>query len=349
MKKILISFSAITAITLLTLTVSLATVLPVRADDNSGFCYTFSKNLGMGNTLSTSDAQALQTVLEKEGLWNNNTPLTNYNENVASAVSDLQEKYSSEVLAPEDLSHGTGYVGPLTRSELNNLFSCTNTNQSTSSTATCQPGWLFNPMTGIRCTTTQSSSGVCTNGALYNYLTGVPCSASTTSPPTPPTPITIPIIATTSSAISISSSVSPAQASPGTDVTINWTSTNAPDGSAVALTLFNNSGNEVGVLTQDADSTGSYDWSIPTCVSGTATTTSGLAVFQTCTPTDSNGVYETPVGNYTIVAKLYTPKGGYGGGMIAPSPSLQILATSPAMPFAVIPAPTTTIESSQNN
>ncbi len=143
------------------------------------------------------------------------------------------------------------------------------------------------------------------------------------------------------------SSVSPSAAATGSNVTINWTSTNAPTGSAVALTLFNSSGNEVGVLTKDADSTGSYVWSIPTCVSGPSGPGSGgIIPITSCTPTDSSGVYETPVGNYTIVAKLYTPKGGYGDGMIAPSPSLQTLATSAAMPFTVIPAPTTRIESS---
>ena len=139
------------------------------------------------------------------------------------------------------------------------------------------------------------------------------------------------------STISISS-LSPTSAPRGNNVVINWTSTNAPAGSAVTLILFNSSGNEVGVLTQDASSTGSYVWSIPTCVSGPTPT--GMEV---CIPTDGglpssttfNSVFETTPGNYTIVAKLYTPKGGYGIGGIPPAPSLKILATSPAMPFAV--------------
>ena len=323
MKKLLISIGAFSV---LALTLTLVAVPAVHAQTNNGFCYNFTQNMGEGSYVSSADLSALQQVLTNEGFWSD-SPITSYDSQVASAVSDFQQKYTAQILAPVGLSHGTGYVGPSTRAELNKLFECTNAAPIESSSSTCQPGWLFNPYTGVSCSNNQVVSNVCTDGALFNYLTGALCSKNITVSPF--------IASSTKSNITISPII-PGAASRGNNVTINWTSTNAPTGSAVVLTLFNSSGNEVGVLTQDADSTGSYVWSIPTCVSGPMGTSDGLTVMQVCRPTDSNGVYETPPGNYSVVAKLYTPKDGYGGSMIPSSPNLQILATSPAVPFTVI-------------
>lgn len=89
------------------------------------WCYTFNNNLKIGS--SGSDVFALQTALGKEGFGNDvmaDGPNGQFAEGTASAVTGFQEKYRDEILTPNRLSNGTGYVGPSTRAKLNALYGC---------------------------------------------------------------------------------------------------------------------------------------------------------------------------------------------------------------------------------
>jgi hypothetical protein len=90
------------------------------------WCYTFNRNLRIGEhgTAVTN----LQIALSKEGLYTltNGNASGTFDEGVASAVVAFQEKYASEILTPNGLAHGTGYVGLATRTKLNALYGCNN-------------------------------------------------------------------------------------------------------------------------------------------------------------------------------------------------------------------------------
>jgi len=83
------------------------------------WCHTFNTNMGVGAT--GAEVQALETALMREGYQPPQTtgiaPIYNsvYNEAIASAVVKFQAKYG--ILQ-------TGYVGPLTRAQLNKLYGC---------------------------------------------------------------------------------------------------------------------------------------------------------------------------------------------------------------------------------
>ena len=77
-----------------------------------------------------TEVDALQTVLQREGLLTgydtsaSQLKYGNFDEGLASNVVAFQEKYTSEILKPYGLSHGTGYVGKSTRAKLNKLYGC---------------------------------------------------------------------------------------------------------------------------------------------------------------------------------------------------------------------------------
>ncbi len=103
------------------------------------FCYTFTQNLKMGDGSTgidgkDNDVQALQTALEKEGFLISDSEKKGgsvFGESTAAAVVGFQEKYASEILTPNGLAHGTGFVGASTRAKLNALYGCDNTTTST--------------------------------------------------------------------------------------------------------------------------------------------------------------------------------------------------------------------------
>src|ERR1700722_20261905 len=84
------------------------------------WCYTFNTNLSIG--MSGSAVTALQTALQKDGESVNVNGT--FDDQTAAAVTGFQEKYSSQILAPNGLTNGTGYAGVSTRAELNSLFGC---------------------------------------------------------------------------------------------------------------------------------------------------------------------------------------------------------------------------------
>jgi len=63
-----------------------------------------------------ADVLALQKMLINEELWNSNVPASGYfGPTTFNAVIRFQEKYSSKILVPLNLTSGTGFVGPFTR------------------------------------------------------------------------------------------------------------------------------------------------------------------------------------------------------------------------------------------
>lgn len=94
----------------------------------TAWCHTFTKSLKIED--SGDEVYNLITALKKEGLgdeliYHAGTGLPSYfNESVASAVVEFQEKYASEILTPNGLKHGTGFVGGSTKKKLNALYGC---------------------------------------------------------------------------------------------------------------------------------------------------------------------------------------------------------------------------------
>lgn len=90
------------------------------------WCHTFNTNLRFGVT--GSEVNALGTALAKELAGPQAmSGDSKFDEQIASAVTAFQEKYASEILTPNGLSHGTGYAGPVTRAKLNALYGCETT------------------------------------------------------------------------------------------------------------------------------------------------------------------------------------------------------------------------------
>ncbi|MDO8664000.1 MAG: Ser-Thr-rich GPI-anchored membrane family protein [Candidatus Liptonbacteria bacterium] len=87
---------------------------------SSQWCYTFNTNLRIGS--QGNEIFNLGTALNKEGLLNGKTDT--YDEEVASAITGFQEKYRDEILTPNGLKYGTGFVGVSTRKKLNQLYGC---------------------------------------------------------------------------------------------------------------------------------------------------------------------------------------------------------------------------------
>lgn len=88
----------------------------------AAWCHTFNANIGVGLKKGNPEIDALVIALQKEGILQQGN--FEYDEIVASAVVEFQEKYASEILSPYNLKHGTGFVGKSTRAKLNALYGC---------------------------------------------------------------------------------------------------------------------------------------------------------------------------------------------------------------------------------
>jgi len=99
---------------------------------SQSWCHTFNTNLKVGD--ENDEIVALQTALAKDGAknWEYKGYDGVFDEMTASAVSGFQEKYASNILTPNGISHGTGYVGASTRAKLNSLYGCLNQSTNTS-------------------------------------------------------------------------------------------------------------------------------------------------------------------------------------------------------------------------
>jgi len=87
----------------------------VQGGQGDTFCFAFNRNLRIGD--SGTDVEALRKVLGLESG-------TEFSEAVAAAVVGFQEKYADQILKPNNLARGSGYVGFSTRTKLNQLYGC---------------------------------------------------------------------------------------------------------------------------------------------------------------------------------------------------------------------------------
>lgn len=83
--------------------------------------HTFNTDLKKGMT--NPDVEALQECLINAGFLKNGFNTGFFGTITESAVIKFQEKYSDDILTPQGLQIGTGYVGLATRKKLNELYS----------------------------------------------------------------------------------------------------------------------------------------------------------------------------------------------------------------------------------
>jgi len=276
MKKLLISLAASLAV--FAFVAQLAT--PVSAQAQTSFCYTFNSNLGEGRYLSSADASALTTALSSAGFWNSATPITTYTDSVASAVSGFQEKYASQILTPNGLSYGTGYVGASTRAELNTLYGCQSVPVTTTASTQCPAGYTCTPVnqaaapfvcpSGYTCTpATTNPTQPCPSGQAWD----APLNACVGTPTNPST--SIPTVSLSASPTTIVS-----DEKFGT-VTLSWSSTNATSCNFEKQTLSTS-----GSMTVSLAQTGTYSISC-TGPGGTASSNPATVTFQLTGQTSS--------------------------------------------------------------
>lgn len=129
---------------------------------SASWCYTFNNNLGYASS-TTNDVVELHLALQKDGISYSPDDIVTYANGTAQAVMQFQTKYG--------ISPQTGYVGPLTKTKLNQLYGCNsyqntptnNTGYNYNNTTSCTPNW--------QC----SGFGSCYNGQQtqtctdYNY------------------------------------------------------------------------------------------------------------------------------------------------------------------------------------
>lgn len=102
--------------------------LAVMQGQGQGWCYAFDTNLKIGDqndgVTNLSRALIKEGFLNQDEVFQDGRTVLNFDEMTASAVTGFQEKYRSEILTPNGLKSGTGYVGPSTRKKLNQLYGC---------------------------------------------------------------------------------------------------------------------------------------------------------------------------------------------------------------------------------
>src|SRR3989344_1054923 len=84
-------------------------------DVSSGWCHTFSTNLGFANS-GSDDVEALHMALQKEGIYYGSDGPKEYGKETATAVVQFQVNYG--------ISPASGFTGPITRGKLNALYGC---------------------------------------------------------------------------------------------------------------------------------------------------------------------------------------------------------------------------------
>ncbi len=97
-----------------------------KGGSDTQWCHTFSTSLKIGD--NGLEVSALQIALSKEFPNQKVNNSGTYAEETAGNVSQFQEKYANEILVPNGLSAGTGFVGASTRAKLNAIYGCGTTN-----------------------------------------------------------------------------------------------------------------------------------------------------------------------------------------------------------------------------
>ena len=86
--------------------------------------FTFDKDLEYGQT--SDEVKYLQIILKQEvgpPTYPEDVPATGWFGPITkNSVIEFQEKYASDILAPWELTKGTGFVGTTTRAKLNEIL-----------------------------------------------------------------------------------------------------------------------------------------------------------------------------------------------------------------------------------
>jgi peptidoglycan hydrolase-like protein with peptidoglycan-binding domain len=84
-------------------------------------CQSLQNNLyyGMKNS---QEVNCLQQFLKNQGVYPEGLVTGNFGNLTLAAVIRFQEKYKSEILTPVKLEKGTGFVGLMTRSKINQIL-----------------------------------------------------------------------------------------------------------------------------------------------------------------------------------------------------------------------------------
>ena len=128
------------------LTAQLKALQVQQGATTAAWCYTFNTNLGFAQS-GTNDIAQLHTALQQQGITYGSDTSTTYAEDTAAAVVQFQGKYGIKQ---------SGYVGPITRAKLNELYGCTTTQAPVP--PVCNPNWTC-------------GWGPCTNGSQSQAIT----------------------------------------------------------------------------------------------------------------------------------------------------------------------------------
>ncbi len=187
--------------------------VPIKTQTTSAVKSVFTTNLKLGSL--GDDISLLKIVLNSD----NDTRVAVNSSSVANvfdlatqnAVNKFQEKYATEILIPNGLSSGTGFVGPSTRKKLDSIL-----NDILYSTKT----------SGTSATNNSSSVSLNTSSDYQSYI--ISSSYNTNTVTTPSVSATPPIAGKTDSfAPTIAFKADPVQVAVGQQTTLTWSANNA--------------------------------------------------------------------------------------------------------------------------
>ena len=261
---------------------------PASYDENSmrsppgiGRCLVLARALHFG--VRGDDVREIQKLLIDEGLLSADSATGYFGPATEAALKKLQAAHGI-VGGGSPRSTGWGMAGPLTRA------------------------WLAS-----RCRAVSIPARIISTSSLPPYSPTPAPSPSPTPTPAPP-PSSTPA-ATTTVAVSVSTST----VSHGQDLAISWSSQNAPNNSAVALSLAKAaSGGSIGYVGIGKATSGTLTWRVPT---------SATSVCADC-PTLQTA---PAAGEYFISAQVYSPVGAWLSGFPPAnpiSPTFHAKATS---------------------
>lgn len=272
------------------------------------FCYNWTGNLRVGDY--GMEVAKLQSALEKDGFAISDsdrpqkdgqtiTEFTKFGESTASAVVEFQEKYASEILTPNNLRRGTGFVGVSTRAKLNQLYGCKEMRPV--------PPPPVPPTTYCPPDTAPSS--------------GLPCVVRPTTEPS----------------IAVISPNGGETLTAGQSYTIRWNSSGIPSNSNVRIGYYLGKTLMGFARIAEVSNTGSYNWVVPT--SQSVSELYRLSIQYRINPdTEGVTVADYSDSYFTIVAPTTTGNVTEVSSAIQPTASLAVKVTIiPFTNFSVIP------------